>query len=112
MTHLEPTPTWWQRVRTFEPALLRAALAAIVVVLAAVGLDVSDVTGRIDVAWTAIFAVLPLLQGWWTRQATTPTAVVVEQATPSGEVVAGPANELVTGIVVRHLGDPLPNVHE
>lgn len=97
--------TWWQRVRTFDPALLRAVLVAAVVVGGAVGVDISGITGRIDTAWTAIFAVIPLIQGWWTRSVVTPSAVVVEQATPSGEVIAGPANEMVTGVVVRHLGD-------
>lgn len=101
MTHIEPQMTWWQRIKTFEPALLRAVLAAAVVVATAIGLDISDVTGRVDVAWTAIFGVLPLLQGWWTRSAVTPAAAVVEEVRPNGVVVAGPASPLPTGTPVN-----------
>lgn len=98
------------RLRTFEPALLRAILTALAVVLGTVGLDASGVFERVDVAWTALFAVFPLVQGWWTRRAVTPNAVVVErvEAKSEGEpdvVVAGEANERIgTGDFVRDWG--------
>jgi len=109
MTHTDTTtPSWWQRIKTFEPALLRAVLAAVVVVLGVVGVEFSPIAEKIDTAWVAIFAVIPLLQGWWTRRAVVPKETVVEQAMPNGEVIAGPANELeMTGTVVRQLDEPV-----
>lgn len=66
--------TWWQRVRTFEPALLRGVLSALAVVLATVGVDASGVFEQVNVAWAAIFGVIPLVQAWWTRGSVTPVA--------------------------------------
>lgn len=91
-----------RRLLTLEPALLRAVLVAIAVVLGTVGLDATDAFERVNVAWAALFAVFPLVQGWWTRTAVTPNAAVVEQVKPSGVIVAGPANEKVRdGVVIR-----------
>ena len=67
---------FFKRLLAFEPVMVRSILAALVVVGTAVGLDISDVTGRVDVAWTAVFAILPILQGLLTRPAVTPNAKV------------------------------------
>jgi len=100
------TPTAWQRFTTFEPVLLRGILAAVAVVLLTVGIDASDVFERVNLAWAAVFAVIPLVQAWWTRGKTTATAAVLEQTTPEGVVIAGPANAVVPeGDVIRVLGD-------
>lgn len=69
---------FWDRVKTFEPTMVRAVLTAVVVAAGAFGLDLADVTGRVDVAWTALFAVVPIIQGLVTRPAVTPNAKVVE----------------------------------
>lgn len=102
MAHAAPARqmTWWERVRTFEPALLRAILAALAVVLLAVGIDLTDVFGKVEVAWTAVFGVLPLIQGWWTRTAVSPASRVVETVNVDGAHLAGPASPLPTGTVV------------
>jgi hypothetical protein len=98
--------TWWERVKTFEPALLRAVLAALITVAATVGFDLSGIADKLDVAWTALYGIIPLLAGWWIRRAVVPKETVVEQAMPNGEVIAGPANEReMTGTVVRELND-------
>jgi hypothetical protein len=103
------TPTAWQRFTTFEPALLRAILVAAVIVAGTVGVNIADVADRIDLAWTAIFAVIPLVQAWWTRTAVTPKGAVVEQATPDGVVIAGEANDrLPDGDIIRVLDGPAP----
>lgn len=96
-----------KRLLSLEPAIVRAVLGALVIVVGAIGFDVTGVAERIDVAWTALFAAAPLVVGWWTRQAVTPNAKVVEhiETTPAGHpdlVVAGEANEFVeTGVAIR-----------
>jgi hypothetical protein len=109
MTHTdETTPSWLDRIRTFEPARLRAILAALVIVIGVLGFDATDIAEKIDVAWTALFGIIPLVLGEAIRRAVVPKETVVEQAMPNGEVIAGPANELeMTGTVVRQLDEPL-----
>lgn len=93
--------TVWERIKTFDPALLRAVLIALGVILGTIGVDLSDVFGKIEVAYLAFFGVVPLLQGWWTRSAVTPAARVVESVDVNGVVVAGPASPQPTGQVLR-----------
>lgn len=102
MAHAAPERqmTWWERVRTFEPALLRAILAALAVVLGTVGLDLTDAFGKVEVAWAALFALIPLVQGWWTRTVVSPASRVVETVNVDGAHLAGPASPLPTGTVV------------
>jgi len=107
MAHAAPTRkmTLWERITTFEPALLRAVLAALGIVLLTVGIDASDVFTKVDTAWTALFAIFPLIQGWLTRSVVVPQNAVVEQVTPEGLVLAGPASPVETGTVLRHVDD-------
>lgn len=63
---------FFARLSTFEPTMVRAVLTALVVAAGAFGLDLADVTNRVDVAWTALFAIIPILQGLITRPAVTP----------------------------------------
>lgn len=103
-----PTPTLWERIKTFEPARLRAILAALVVVVGVFGFDASGIAEKIDVAWTALFGIIPLVLGEVIRRAVVPKETVVEQVMHNGEVIAGPANDLAsTGIVVRSVGEPV-----
>jgi hypothetical protein len=95
--------TWWERVKTFDPALLRAILLALAIVLGTVGVEFTPIADRIEVAWTAVFAVIPLIQGWWTRAAVTPAARVVETVDKDGVRVAGPASPLPTGSMVEEI---------
>lgn len=67
---------FFKRLLKFEPVQVRAVLTALVVVLGAVGLEFAPVADRIDTAWVALFAVVPLIQGWLTRPAVTPNAKV------------------------------------
>lgn len=102
MSHIEPARplTTWQRIKTFEPALLRAVVLAVVGVLALWGLDLTEWGDRVVNSWTLLFPVLFLVQGWWTRSSVSPAAAVVEEVRPNGDVVAGPASPLPTGTVV------------
>lgn len=109
MTHIQPAPrlTAWQRIKTFEPALLRAVVLAVVGVLALWGLDLTEWGDRIVNSWTLLFPVLFLVQGWWTRGVVTPQNAVVETVDEHGTHLAGPASPLPTGSVVQdaHHGD-------
>jgi hypothetical protein len=69
---------FFARLLTFEPTMVRAVLVALAVAVGAFGLDISDVTGRVDVAWTALFGIVPILQGLLTRPAVTPNASAVD----------------------------------
>ena len=75
---------FWNRLLAFEPTMVRAVLTALVVAAGAFGLDLADVTGRVDVAWTALFAIIPILQGLVTRPAVTPNLVAESTAGPEG----------------------------
>lgn len=66
----------WERVRTFEPALLRAVVVALVYVAGIWGLDAADLGDRVVETWAAVYPLFALLQGWWTRQSVTPNARV------------------------------------
>jgi hypothetical protein len=67
---------FFARLNAFEPAMVRAVLSAVVVILGTVGLEFAPIADKIDTAWVALFAVLPILQGMLTRQAVTPNAKV------------------------------------
>ena len=66
---------WWDRIRTLEPARLRAVWAAIITVAVALGVTISADTDRAVQAAIVLFAALvPLLQGEATRRKVTPVA--------------------------------------
>ena len=66
---------WWDRIRTLEPARLRAVWAAIITVAVALGVTISADTDRAVQAAIVLFAALvPLLQGESTRRKVTPVA--------------------------------------
>lgn len=88
---------FWNRLRTFEPVQLAAILSALAIVGTAVGLDLSDVFGRINTSYAALFAIFPIIQGLVTRPAVTPNAKVVETREPDGTHLAGEASPAPTG---------------
>lgn len=116
MTHAIPEARapWWARfaaaaryVANLEPVAVAAVWRAVIVVLAATGLVVSDqVDGRVTATITALYALIELLTTIRARGKVTPVARVVEQV-QGGSVVAGPANAIPTGVVVRP-ADELP----
>ena len=67
--------TWWDRIRTLEPARLRAVWAAVITVAVALGVTISADTDRAVQAAIVLFAALvPLVQGEATRRKVTPVA--------------------------------------
>ena len=91
---------WWKRLTSLEPALVRSVVIAVVGVLALAGLDATAVGDKLIDGWTYIFAVLPLIQGWWTRQAVVPTAKTVAVLRPDGQVEAADAAPEPNGEIV------------
>lgn len=74
---------FFARLLAFEPVQVRAVLMAVVVAGGAFGLsELAPWADKVDTAWTALFAVLPLIQGWITRPAVTPNAKVEVLAQP------------------------------
>lgn len=97
----------------FEPAVYKTAITGVVALLAIWGYNASEwgdkLTQSVDVLALLIPALIALVAnvaaGFWVRKTATPTAAVVEQINKDGEVVAGPANEVVPeGEVVRPTG--------
>jgi hypothetical protein len=98
--------SWFDKVKTFEPALLRAIITALVGVAALVGLDLTESGDKIVEGWTYLFALIPLIQGWWTRTSVSPASTVVAQVEKdSGAFIAGPAAPVVDG--TRVAVDPI-----
>lgn len=69
---------FWNRLRHFEPVQLAAILSALAIVGTAVGVDLTDVFGRINTSYAALFAIFPIVQGLITRPAVTPNERVSE----------------------------------
>ena len=70
---------WWTRVRTLEPARVRAVWTAVVALLVALGVTINtDVDGAVQALIVAVFTMLPLIQGETTRAKVTPVAALDE----------------------------------
>lgn len=97
---------FWERLRTLEPALVRGVVVALVFVVGLVGFNIADVGDKVVAGYTAIFAVIPLIQAWWTRSAVVPASQVVAVVAPDGQALAGPASPVPDGehVVVEQAG--------
>lgn len=100
----------------FEPAVWKTAITGLVALAAIWGFNVSELGDKLTQSVDALALLIPALialvanvaAGVWVRRTATPTAAVVEQVNKDGQVVAGPANEVVeTGEVVRAAGTDL-----
>lgn len=69
---------FFARLLTFEPTMVRAVLTAIAVAASAFGLEFSPWFDQVNVAWLALYGVIPILQGLLTRPAVTPNASAVD----------------------------------
>lgn len=88
----EATPSFWWKLTNLEPAVYRAIIVAIFGILASLGVVVSDKVP--DQLVVLILALLPLVQGVWTRSSTVPEAkVVLYSNDPANglQLVSGPA---------------------
>ena len=64
---------WWTRLRLMEPAVLRGIFLALVTAGAVWGLEWSPWAVKIDQTYTALIAIVPLVQAWWTRTVVSPS---------------------------------------
>ena len=72
---------WWDRIRTLEPARVRAVWVAIVALAVSLGVVVNtDVDSAVQALIVAVFTLLPLLQGEATRRKVTPVAKLKREA--------------------------------
>jgi len=69
-----PRDTVWWKLVNLQPATWRGVVTAAVVLLAAVGIKVAPEVP--DAVFLVILALLPVIQGVWTRSAVTPNAKV------------------------------------
>lgn len=74
--------SFWERFKTFEPALLGAVLAAIVGTLALWGIDASAIGDRLGNSWALLYPAIILLQGWWVRGKVYSPGTVAEEYEP------------------------------
>lgn len=87
-----------------EPAVTRgvavALVAAVIGVVVAFGVPVTD--DQRDAVLILVGVAAPLIGAWWTRRHVTPSTQVVAQLDgKSGEVVAGEASPLPTGLILE-----------
>lgn len=64
---------FWEYVKAFEPARLRAVWVALVALATTLGVSVSQETdAKVTAVIAAVAVILPLLQGEWTRNNVVP----------------------------------------
>ncbi len=89
-----------RRFLTLEPALIRAVVTALVLSAAIWGLDLADLGDRVTKTVELLYPAIVLVGGWWTRSAVTPSVKVVQTVEANGDIVAGPASPLPTGLIL------------
>lgn len=91
-----------KRILALEPVAVQGVVRLLFVLLATVGVTVSDeVSGQALAFIAAAYALLEAVTTLWARSKATPTVTVVEKIDSAGDKVAGPANEtLPEGTVI------------
>lgn len=81
--------SWVRTFATWEPAQWRGLWTAVLAVVVSLGVGVpADLDGRVQGVITALAALLPILQGLWTRAAVSP-AIKVEGLQIALDVATG-----------------------
>src|SRR4051812_40454457 len=95
-----------KKILAMEPIAVQGVLRAVFVLIAAAGLTIPEnFEVRTLAVVAAFYALVELVTTLWARTRVTPTAAVVERV-KDDLVVAGPANEIPTGRVIRSAGEP------
>ncbi len=80
---------WWDRIRTLEPARVRAVWVAVVALAVSLGVTINtDVDGAVQALIVAVFTLLPLIQGEATRAKVVPVAKAERAARKADEAIA------------------------
>lgn len=97
----DPRDSFWWKLVNLQPATWRGIVTAVVALAVAVGFKVAPEVP--DAVFLVILAVLPVIQGVWTRKGVTPNAkvavVVPDPINAPNTVEAGEAQ-----VVVGHPG--------
>ena len=89
------------RILAMEPVAVQGVVRLAFVLLATLGVTVSDeVSGQVLAAIAAAYALLEAATTLWARSKATPDAKVVAVVEPDGTTVAGPASPLPDGTPV------------
>lgn len=91
---------WWRRLMLLEPAVVKPLIVAIVGVGATLGFDWATGGERVSASWAAIFGVLTVLAGLWTRVSTVAYARTAAIQRSDGQLEAGPAAPQQNGELV------------
>lgn len=92
---------WWKRLMLLEPAVVKPLIVAVVGVGAALGFDWAAGGDQVDAVWVAVFGVLTVLAGLWTRVSTVAYARTAAVQRADGQLEAGPAAPQQNGELVR-----------
>lgn len=91
-----------RRVLAMEPVAVQGVVRLAFVLLAAVGVTVSDeLSGQVLAAIAAAYALIEAATTLWARSKVRPDATVVAVVEPDGTTVAGPASPLPDGTIVN-----------
>lgn len=90
-----------KRLLALEPVAVQGVVRLAFVLLASLGVTISDATsGQVLAAIAAAYALVEAATTLWARSKSTPTVLVDQVKTPDGAVVAGPASWRATGTPV------------
>lgn len=99
---MEPeNKNWFQRLLEFEPARVRAIIAALVALAAIWGFNISGIGDQVGGSWELLYALIPLVLGEVIRPAVRPEKRVVAALDSEGNTVATERSEVPTGRRVR-----------
>ena len=92
--------SWWHRLLTLEPAVVRGVIGALVALGLIWGLDLTDLGEKLTQTADVLGSLVALLTPLWVRQATSPAKLVEARVDGRGVTVAGPAAEVADGTEV------------
>lgn len=99
-----------RRLLAMEPVAVQGVVRLAFVLLATVGVTVSDeISGQVLAAIAAAYALLEAVTTLWARSKATPDAKVVAVVEPDGTTVAGPASPLPDGTLVAEIVEDKPS---
>lgn len=106
MTHALTPDTgksWWSRLLTIEPAIVKGVVGALVALGLIWGVDLTPLGDRLTQTADILGSLVAILTPVWIRQSVTPDAKVVQTVEPDGRIVAGPASPAPTGATLGYV---------
>jgi len=106
MTHALTPDTgksWWSRLLTIEPAIVKGVIGALVALGLIWGVDLTPLGDQLTQTADILGSLVAILTPVWIRQSVTPDAKVVQTVEPDGRIVAGPASPAPTGSTLGYV---------